>query len=106
MRISPATIAASGITGDSCLNAIHAVCRAKFDKFTPRLEDKVDPHSPVPFGEMFGQGVDDLIGGVSSVYCHIYFAAPFPIIALLLPCSLSTSRAVNGVYVADLCQKQ
>jgi len=36
---------------------------AKFDKFTPRLEDKVDPHTPVPFGEMFGQGLEDLIGG-------------------------------------------
>ncbi|KAL3146925.1 hypothetical protein ABBQ38_014896 [Trebouxia sp. C0009 RCD-2024] len=36
---------------------------AKFDKFVPRLEDRVDPHTPVPFGEMFGQGVDDLIGG-------------------------------------------
>lgn len=35
---------------------------AKFDKFTPRLADKIDPHSPVPFGEMFGQGIDDLIG--------------------------------------------
>ncbi len=41
------------------------MCRAKFDKFTPRLEDRLDPHSPVPFGEMFGQGVDDMIGGVS-----------------------------------------
>lgn len=46
------------------------VCRAKFDKFTPRLEDKVDPHTPVPFGEMFGQGVDDLIGGVSPMQCN------------------------------------
>ena len=41
------------------------VCRAKFDKFTPRLEDRIDPHVAVPFGEMFGQGVDDMIGGVS-----------------------------------------
>ena len=45
-----------------------SVCRAKFDKFTPRLEDRVDPHTPVPFAEMFGQGVDDLIGGVCSLF--------------------------------------
>ncbi len=44
----------------------HCARRAKFDKFVPRLEDKVDPHTPVPFGEMFGQGVDDLIGGVCA----------------------------------------
>lgn len=60
------------------------MCRAKFDKFTPRLEDKVDPHTPVPFGEMFGQGVDDLIGGVSSMQCYNQHAllllsiSPFP----------------------------
>lgn len=36
---------------------------AKFDKFVPTMEDRIDPHSPVPFGEMFGQGVDDMIGG-------------------------------------------
>ena len=41
------------------------MCRAKFDKFTPRLEDRMDPQVSVPFGEMFGQGIDDMIGGVS-----------------------------------------
>lgn len=85
MRTPRAAVAASGINGNSWLNAVHAVCRAKFDKFTPRLEDKVDPHSPVPFGEMFGQGVDDLIGGVSSTCCCTHFIGLFFSVALLLP---------------------
>lgn len=40
------------------------LCRQKFEKFIPRLSDKVDNHAAVPFGEMFGQGIDDLIGQV------------------------------------------
>ena len=50
----------------SVLSCAVIICRAKFDKFVPTMEDRIDPHSPVPFGEMFGQGVDDMIGGVRT----------------------------------------
>lgn len=58
------------LASELCNDCIYT-CRAKFDKFTPRLADKIDPHSPVPFGEMFGQGIDDLIGQVRNVTCML-----------------------------------
>lgn len=87
-------------------------CRAKFDKFIPRLADKIDPHSPVPFGEMFGQGIDDLIGQVMScmafhsVACIQSCATVFGTVQFLAQCSASVTEWTWGTMLLGLHLKQ